>query len=208
MTRRTRRSSGIRDIVTFWSLVVGASLLLAVLAFAAGKYWVGGLIARSAPTVPKVAVKTPDEIAALKSVEDEGMTQPPPKAVVKVEQRQPNDAERSEIEQKYPQDGASLHGATGSDSPDASVGSDAKPLDGDGDGSYSVKAGSYRDPDTAQRHADELTAQGYSTEIVQIEVKGKTYNRVMVGPYTEKAEAERIRDELSAAGYQASVKSR
>ena len=102
-----------------------------------------------------------------------------------------------------------MHGATGSDTPDASTGSDSKPLEAsDGTGSYSVKAGSYADPDNAQRHADELTAKGYSTEIVTVEVKGKTYHRVMVGPYTDQAEAERARDELSAAGYEASVKSR
>lgn len=209
MSSKTRRPNSIRDIATFWGLVVVASVIMAALAFAAGKYWVGGLIAHGTPTAPQVEVKTPEQTVVPKAEGEEGMTEPPPKAVVKMEQRQPTDAERGEIEQKHPQDGAGLHGATGADTPDTSTGSDSKPLDGsDSSGLYSVKAGSYVDPDNAQRHSDELTAKGYSTEVVTVEVKGKTYHRVMVGPYMDQAEAERVRDELSAAGYEASVKTR
>lgn len=209
MNSKNRRPNSVRDIATFWGLVVVASVIMAVLAFAAGKYWVGGLIARGTPTTPRVEVKAPDEAAVPKTDGEEGMTEPPPKAVVKVEQRQPTDAERGELEQKHPQDGAGLHEATGSDTTDASTGSDSKPLAASDDtgGAYSVKAGSYADPDKAQRIADELSGKGYGTEIVTVEVKGKTYHRVMVGPYAERSEAEGARDELSAAGYEASVKS-
>lgn len=208
MSSRKPRLNGIREIAGFWSLVVVAALIMAALAFAAGKYWVGGLMAKGTPTTPRVEVKAPDSATPATDGE-EGMTEPPAKAVVKSEQRQPTDAERAELEQKFPQDGAGLHDAQGGDTPDASTGSDAKPLDGsDSAGTYSVKAGSYANPDNAERHADELAAKGYATEIVTVEVKGKTYHRVMLGPYTDQSEAERVRDELNAAGYEASVKSR
>jgi len=206
MSARNPRLSSIREIAGFWGLVVVVSLVMAAMAFAAGKYWVGGLIAGGTPATPRIEVKSPDQAVAPPADGEEGMTEPPPKALVKSEQRQPTEAEKGELEQKYPQDGAALPGEGGAD---ASKGGDSKALDGsDGTGSYTVKAGSYLDPDNAQRHADELAAKGYATEIVSIEVKGKTYHRVVVGPYTDQSEAERVRDELNAAGYEASVKSR
>lgn len=207
MMKRDRQKPQLKEIVTFWFTVVIVALVLGALAFAAGKFWVGGLIAQnSGNTAPAVTVKTPEEETAPKTEETDSTTEPPAKAVVKLEQREPTEAEKSELEQKYPQDGASLPGSGG---PDDSKGGDAKALDDNAkEGEYVVRAGSYVNPDNAQKYADELADKGYSTEIRTVTVKGKKYHRVLVGPYTDKSEAEVVRDDLVQSGFEASVRTR
>lgn len=207
-----RRSGGIREIITFWSIVLCASVLLCGLAFLGGKYWIGGLMAKSNAQsgLPRVSVQTPEPTDPDANNPDQ--TEPPPSAVVKLQQRAPTDAERTEIEQTHPQDGAGLNQAGQGDESDASTGSDDKPLNG-GDSDkgddeavrYRVVAGSYANRENAQREFDDLTARGYSPTIKRVERNGKTYHRVTVASFRDRQEAERVRDELTAAGKEATV---
>lgn len=200
MRSRSLRNTQPRDIVTFWSLILVVSVILAGIAFVAGKYWVGGLIAKQpVAAAPRVSVNAPDAAAG-----EQSENEAPPKAVVKLEQRAPTDAERSEIEQNNPQDGATLHGATGADTPDASTGTDAQPIAGDG--KLQVVAGSYRSEDNAQRQVDELAAKGFSATIVKLNRDGGLYNRVVVGAFDTQEEAQRLLDEVTAAGVKANIR--
>lgn len=202
MRSRTRRTTKFRDVANFWGLVVGVSILLAILGFAAGKYWVGGLMAKQpAATTPRVTVKTPDGGAA----GEKGESEPPPQAVVKMEQRAPTDAERSEIEQNHPQDGATLHKATGVDTPDASTGGDTRTV-ASADGKLQVVAGSYKDPANAQRQLEELASKGFSATIIDLNRDGGTYHRVVVGSFDSQDEAQRLLDEVTAAGVKANIR--
>jgi cell division protein FtsN len=214
MRSRMRRTNRIRDILIFWSLVTVSAGLLACGGFMAGKHWVGGLIAREKAdggTTPKIVVQTPDQDSGPGVATDVEMTEPPPKPVVKLQQRDPSEAERSEIEQRYPQDGASLNRA-GSDSPgDASTGSDEKPI---GDGvadrirGYTVVAGSFTDPTNAERELSDLLGRGLSPFIVKVVRDGQAFHRVTLGPYPDRAAAARVRDELQTAGKVATISSR
>lgn len=202
MRSRKRRTTQAREIISFWSLILAVSIVCAGLAFLAGKYWVGGLIAKNpATTAPRVSVKAPSDAAA----EPTGQSEPPPKAVVKMEQRAPTDAERSEVEQKYPQDGASLHGATGTDTPDASTGSDTQPIEGDA-GSYQVVAGSYKNEANAQRQVDELSSKGFAATIVELNRDGGVYHRVVVGTFDTRDDAQPLLKQVTDAGISANIR--
>lgn len=201
MRSRTRRTTQFRDVMSFWSLIIVVSIVLAALAFAAGKYWVGGLIAQQpAASAPRLDVKTPGSSAG----GEQGKTEPPPQAVVKMEQRAPTDAERSEIEQNNPQDGATLHGAGASDTPDASKGGDAQPMGAEG--KFQVVAGSYRSEENAQRQVDELAAKGFSATVVDLDRDGAIYHRVVVGSFDTQDEAQPLLDQVTAAGVKANIR--
>jgi cell division septation protein DedD len=212
MRSRNHRTSQAREIITFWGIVLVACAVLCALTFVAGKYWIGGLIARSSgdnPT-PKVAVKTADEARA-DAADDERQTDPPAQATVKMEQRAPTEGERSEIEQKYPQDGADLNKAADETGSDESTGSDSKPLDGaapDTGGKFVVVAGSFANPDNARRELEDLAARGYSPSITKVTRNGKTFHRVSIGSYATRDEAEQARDELTAVGKPANITTR
>lgn len=210
MRSRMRRATRTRDIVIFWTLVLASALILAGLAFLAGKYWVGGLLANSdsSQKAPTVAVKTPDELQE-EDLKNQQLTEPPNKASVKMQERAPSEGEKSEIEQTYPQDGADLNKTGAGAGNDSSTGSDNKPLPGEGksDGSkrFIVSAGSFSTAANADREMSDLLDRGYSPFIVKVEKDGKTYHRVSIGPYATREEAERVRDDLSAAGKAATV---
>lgn len=219
MRSRIHRGSRIGEIATFWAMIAIASLLLSGLAFFAAKYWVGGLMAHS---------KTPEAgpqfvLKAQGDKTDEGTDEsdttrvtPPPQAVVKVQQRAPTDAEKGEVEQLFPQDAADLHKDGKKDEPDDSVGGDEKPVKGDADadkgassgesgGRYTVVASSYRDAANARREAEKLGNRGYNARIVDVDVDGKTYHRVVVGAYSDRSEANKMRDKLNGEGTAATV---
>jgi septal ring-binding cell division protein DamX len=209
MRTRNRRAAAMREVISFWSIIIVASLFLAMLAFFAGKYWIGGLIARgeAGSPAPKISVRTPEDLEAARAG-NAANSEPPEKAVVKIEQREPNEGERSEIEQNHPQDGAGLNATAGSDSPDASTGTDTQPLASDGEGKYKLVAGAYRSEENVQKQIEALAAKGYAATSVPVEREGTTYHRVIVGSYEDREQANRVRDELAAAGVQATVSSR
>ncbi len=218
MRRRIHRSSRIREIVTFWAMVAVLAVVLSGLGFVAAKYWVGGLMARSkaAQPGPQIVLKTPGD----KPDEDSEMgptkVEPPSQAVIKMQQRAPNDAEKSEIEQMYPQDAAELHKQGDQDNEDDSTGADDKPLNGtDADGTggvaggqYSVVASSYRDAANARREAERLAGRGYEARIVDITRDGQTFHRVVVASFDDRADAERMRDRLRQEGTAATITTR
>ncbi len=211
MRRRIHRSSRIREIVTFWAMVAVLAVVLSGLAFVAAKYWVGGLMARSkaAQPGPQIVLKTPGD----KPDEDSEMgptkVEPPSQAIVKMQQRAPNDAEKSEIEQMYPQDAAELHKQGDRDNEDDSTGADDKPLNGaDAGGHYSVVASSYRDAANARREAERLAGRGYEARIVDITRNGETFHRVVVASFDDRADAERMRDRLRQEGTAATITTR
>jgi len=217
MRRRLHRTTRLGDIALFWSLTVLCALILSVLAFAAGKYWVGGLMTRSASTqtAPQVVVKTPQENQADNTPDaNQGpeRVEPPSQAVVKMQPRAPTDAERNEIEQQYPQDAAGLHKAGGQDQGDASTGADDKPLGdqsaGGASGRYAVTAGSFADAANAQRVVEELKNEGYDPHIVKITRNGRTLQRVIAGRYDDRAKAEEVCDQLNSEGREATVSTR
>lgn len=209
MRSRMRRSNRFRDLIIFWAMVLICSVVLAGLAFIAGKYWVGGLIARSksGDTAPKIIVQTPDDEP--QSGADDRVTEPPSKAVVKMQERAPTEAERSEIEQTYPQDGAQLNKETGAEPEDTSTGSSTKALNDDsppdGNDEYLVTAGSYASAANADREVADLLKRGYSPFVVKAVKDGKTYHRVSLGPYSTRKEAVRVRDKLTTQGKAASI---
>ncbi|MGE5530734.1 MAG: SPOR domain-containing protein [Bacteroidota bacterium] len=209
MRTRNRRAAAMREVVSFWSIIIVASLFLAALAFLAGKYWIGGLMAKSdaGNPAPKVIVRTPEELEAAKAGNPEN-TEPPEKAVVKMEQREPNEGERSEIEQNHPQDGAGLNATGGTQSPDVSTGADTQPMAGDGEGRFKLVAGAYRSEENAQKQIDDLAAKGYAATMVPVKREGTTYHRVIVGSYDDREQANRVRDELASAGVKVTVSSR
>jgi cell division protein FtsN len=209
MRTRNRRAAAVREVISFWSIIVVVSLVLAALAFLAGKYWIGGLMANSnaGNPAPKITVRTPEELEAAKAGNAEN-TEPPEKAVVKMEQREPNEGERSEIEQNHPQDGAGLHATEGADAPDASTGGDTQPIAGDGEGRYKLVAGAYRSEANAQKQIDDLAAKGYAATMVPVKREGTTYHRVIVGSYDDREQANRVRDEIAIAGVKVTVSSR
>lgn len=217
MRRRIPRStSRISEIITFWSLVIVCSVVLSVLAFAVGKYWVGGLMARSksSQATPRMVLKTPDESKDQKDEMGPERVDPPSRAVVKVQERAATDAEKSEIEQMHPQDAADLHKAGKDDTADTSTGGDEKPLhDSNGSGAsdsgrYSVVTGSFRQEDNAQREVSQLADLGYDAHVVEIQRDGQTFHRVVVGSYASRPEAEQVRDRLQQAGKSATVSAR
>jgi DedD protein len=214
MKRRLNRTTRLRDIITFWALIAVCAVILFVLTFMAGKYWVGGLMARShsTQTTPQVVLNTPGEGDDAKGPDGEQgpeRVEPPSNAVVKVQQRAPTDAEKNEIEQQYPQDAAGLHQAGGKDPDDESTGADDKPLGdaegADSQGRYLVAAGAYADPVNAQRVLDTLRNLGYSAHLVEIERKGQTLQRVVAGRYAERARAEEVQAQLQSQGQEATV---
>lgn len=214
MRRRIRRPTGLIEIAGFWAMIIVISAVLAVLGFLAGKYWVGGLMARSksAQTGPQVVLK-PTEPGSEDSSGDGAppRVEPPSRAVVKLQQRAPTDAERNEIEQMYPQDAADLHEKGGAEKGDDSTGSDTKPLgaDGAGDGQrYAVVTGSYRQLANARREVERLADQGFEATIEKTTREGETYHRVVAGVYRDRVEAEATREQLAAAGHEASLSTR
>jgi cell division protein FtsN len=219
MRSRMHRSSRIGEIVTFWAIIAVCSLLLSGLTFVAAKYWVGGLMARSktAQSGPQLVLKTPDEQPDEQSDTQSERVDPPSQAVVKVQQRAPTDAEKSEIEQAYPQDAAALQAGGDQSKADDSTGSDEKPVDGanatdaakgGSDGGYSVVASSYRDEANARREAASLEGRGYKARIVAVTRDGQTFHRVVVGNFDNRADAEKMRDRLKDEGTTAAVVSR
>lgn len=211
MRNRTRRSSSLRDVLTFWAMILVAAVILAVLGFAGGKYWIGGLLARDGgtTTAPEIALKTPGEdVNGTPGVETANV-EPPDKAQIKIEQRDPTEAEKSEIDQGAPQDGAGLNSSGAGDETDASTGSDTKPLDEEADSArYTVTAGSFAKQVNADNEVADLTAKGYQPTVVKVARDGKTYNRVIVGSYSDRAEAEKVRDELAGEGKTVSISTR
>lgn len=191
-------------------MIAVASVVLAALGFIAGKYWIGGLMARSSDTAqgPKVIVQSPDKETA--GAEQPGATQPPSQAVIKVAQRAPTDAERSEVEQSAPQDGAGLNRSGEGDQNDTSLGMDTKPLDDSTNATkppvgFTVVAGSYANRTNAEREMANLAAKGYSPSMVRVTSKGQVYNRVLVGTFSTRSEALTIRDQLVADGTPATI---
>ncbi|MBU0611569.1 MAG: SPOR domain-containing protein [Armatimonadetes bacterium] len=218
MRSRMHRSSRIGEIVTFWAIIIACSLVLSGLAFVGAKYWVGGLMAKSKATQssPQVVLKTPDEQPEEDSDMGPERVNPPAQVAVKMQQRAPTDAEKSEIEQKYPQDAADLHEGGKPDATDDSTGSDDKALDKDkasgdqsGGGSrYMVVANSYRDEANARREAADLEGRGYNARIVEVTRDGQTFHRVVVAEFDERAEAEHMRDRLKGDGVAATIMAR
>jgi len=212
------RSSRIGEIVTFWAIIVACSLVLSGLAFVGAKYWMGGLMAKSkaAQSSPQVVLKTPSEQPEEDSDMGPERVNPPSQAVVKMQQRAPTDAEKGEIEQKYPQDAADLHEGGKQGSPDESTGSDDKALDpdkasgdqGGGGSRYSVVANSYRDAANARRAAADLEGRGYNARIVEVTRDGQTFHRVVVAEFDDRAEAEHMRDRLKGDGVAATIMTR
>lgn len=209
MRTRNRRAAAVREVISFWSIIIVASLFLATLAFFAGKYWIGGLMARNenGNPAPKIIVRTPEDLEAARAGDLEN-AEPPEKAAVKMEQREPNEGERSEIEQNYPQDGAGLNATKDASSVDASTGTDTKPIVSDGEGKFKLVAGAYRSEANAQKQIDALAGKGYAATVVPVKREGTMYHRVIVGSYEDREQANRVRDELAAAGVQATVSSR
>jgi len=197
-------------------MVVIGSLLLSGVAFVAAKYWVGGLMARSQSTQagPQLVLKTGGEGTEGQADSETARANAPSQAVIKMQQRAPTDAEKSEVEQMFPQDAAQVHQSGDKSGPDESVGSDEKPLSGAdagsasgnaGGGRYTVVASSYRDEANARREAERLEGRGYNARIVDVEVEGRTYHRVIVGAYSDRSEANKMRDKLNGEGTAATV---
>jgi DedD protein len=221
MPRRNRRTPSSKQVASFWFVVVVVALILGLGAFLAGKLWVGGMIKRGKidQGAPKIIVQTPNG-----AVEQPGTgpeVGPPPEAKVRVDQRAASESERSELEQRFPQDAAQLNRFDpGASRPDESVGSDQKPLSeprGSGRGSeptpaggtgiYSVTAGSYADARNAEREVARLISKGYSPYLVKISRGGKTMHRVTVGSFADRKEAEQLSEKLRRDGANASVAS-
>jgi len=215
MRSRIHRGSRIGEIVIFWAIIIVCSLLLSGLTFVAAKYWVGGLMARSktAQAGPQLVLKTPDEQPDEQSDTGLERVDPPSQAVVKMQQRAPTDAEKSEIEQAHPQDAAGLNESGDQSKTDDSTGGDDKPVGGadapDAAATgYSVVASSFRDEANARRAAADLEGRGYHARIVEIVRDGQTFHRVVVGNFDKRTDAEQMRDRLKGEGTAATIMSR
>ena len=229
MRRSARQAGSPRAVLGFWALTLTVALVLGAGAFAVGKYLVGGMLKHSEVDqgAPRIVVQNPDD-SQTESTPNAGP--PPREAVVKMAQREPTEAEKQEVELAHPQDGAQLNQQEHSaDSPDASTGSDSKPLgdhpataagtdQGDGaspkqakpaagarPGAYSVVTGSFADPANADKEVSRLVAQGYKPYVTKVKREGKTFHRVCVGAFGDQDKAVRLRDRLVGDGTQAAV---
>lgn len=222
MKRRIHRNTRVGEIVAFWAIILFCSVILAGLGFIAGKYWMGGLMSRNqaSQTGPKTLVQSPDDEPQEEAEQGLKRVQPPSEAVVKMKQRAATDAEKSEIEQAYPQDAADLNRREGRDQADDSTGADDKPVTnpapaapkaesaGGSAGRYSVVAGSFLDAANARREVEALAARGHQARVDEVERDGQTFHRVIVGSYDDRSEAEGVRDELRKSGKPATISSR
>lgn len=228
MRSRTRRSTTGRDLAVWWGMVLLVSAILCAAGFAAGKYWVGGLLKRGEVDTgaPRIVVETEEGENRAGQGSDPGAKAPPEDAQVNLSERAPSEAEREEIEQRHPQDGAQLSADEDTaNKPDESVGSDTKPLPaaetkpdtggsttpaaaGGGEGgSFRVVTGSFSDPANAQRELDSLAAKGFNPRIVKINRDGKVFHRVVVGSFDSRQGAEQLRDKLKQEGTSAAITS-
>lgn len=222
MKRRIHRNTRVGEIVAFWAIILFCSVILAGLGFIAGKYWMGGLMARTqtAQAAPKTVVQSPDDEPEEETDLGPKRVQPPSEAVVKMKQRAATDAEKSEIEQAYPQDAADLNKRGDRDESDDSTGGDDRPVtntapaapkaepSGSSTGRYSVVAGSFLDAANARREVEALAARGHQARVSQVERDGQTFHRVIVGSYDDRTEAEGVRDELRKSGKPATISGR
>lgn len=220
MRRRLHPPVRPAEAVIFWSVVLSGCVVLFVGAFFVGKYWIGGLMARGPMSAePKIVVKTKAEKAEAETEEATKHVQPPPEAVVKMKERAPTEAEKSEIEQMYPQDAAQMHQAGQTEKTDESVGPDEKPIAEDTEkqppeeakaveGRYHVIAGAFRSEANAQRELKALQDAGYPARLTKIEREGKTMYRVIAGSYNNRAEAEKIQKQLQNEGKSALISTR
>lgn len=222
MNRSSRRRGAPRDILVFWATVAFLAVVLGVAGFAAGKYLIGGLVGGTEVDTgaPEIVVQSPDDHAT-DTAAPIGL--PPAEAVVKVTERAPSEAEKSELEMQEPQDAAQLSADTGDvHPPDTSLGPDDKPLPSAEEdeaagksggsqreaakkGAYSVVAGSFVDPVNAEAEVARLTAQGYKPYVTKVKREGKTFHRVLVGSFSDQREAAKLRDRLIGEGTPASL---
>jgi cell division septation protein DedD len=213
-------------------MVLLVSVVLCAAGFAAGKYWVGGLLKRGEVDTgaPRIVVETEEGENRAGQGSDPAAKAPPEDAQVSLSERAASEAEREDIEQRHPQDGAQLSAEEdAANKPDESVGSDTKPLPaaetkpekkdtpggaaapaatGGGEGgSFRVVTGSFSDSANAQRELDSLAAKGFNPRIVKINRDGKVFHRVVVGTFDTRQGAEQLRDKLKQEGTSAAITS-
>ena len=182
----------------FWLTVLVICLITALLAYQAGKNWVGRqlestILGRSISIKAQQDTQNPGP-----GLTPEGKQLPPGEIKVEIEPRPPNEAEKLELTSEEMPRTDEVPGAAA----DIEAPPDAGAPEGTG---YIVTAGSFTSPQAAETARSDLAARGYSPYVTESEQRGVTYHRVVVGVYGSKQRAEAVRAELQKAGFAAGV---
>ncbi len=201
------------ESLRFWAIVTVICGIVFFAAYIFGKDWLGTRlremeIRQGAPEIsPDVSLQQP-------TGGEDAHPEPPEKAVVVIEEREPSARERREVEREIeaqqPQDGAQLHKAeekARSEKPQeesAPQEPSASPVPA-GTGGYVVTAGSFADEGNARRVLAGLAQQGYQPFLTTVQSEGMTFQRVNVVVCRTRAEAVKIQNTLKAQGYDSGV---
>lgn len=202
-----------KDSLRFWTVVALICSIVFFAAYVFGKDWLGARlremeIRQGAPDISP-GVSLPQSAGG-----EDADQEPPEKAVIVIEEREPSGRERREVERaiaaEEPQDGAQLHEAeeeSRSEEPqDESAPEEpsTSPVPS-GTGGYVVTAGSFADEGNARRVLAELAEQGYQPFLTRVQSEGMTFQRVNVAVCRTRGQAVKIQNTLKAQGYDSAV---
>jgi len=209
--RKPTLGERIMEGLRFWAVVMVICAVVGLAFYAIGRRYVGShlhemKVQQGAPEI--TPMDDSNTQAAQQSAE------PPEKAVVTMQEREPTPRERREAEQELsnegPQDGAELHSAEaaapgnqttasshGEESPEGGAGSAA--------GEFVVSAGSFANSENASDLVTRLAGMGYHPYVTHIDRDGVSYSRVNVASFQSRDEANKLADKLRSSGLDARV---
>ncbi len=199
MARRSSSDEGSNVAVSFWLIVGLICVVGGALAYQAGRYWVTDLI--SDVQVDTGQIQLPSQGTEGSPPAGRASHEAPGTAEVTVEEREPTEAEKREIElrtlereaaRQEPQDGAELNERIAV----AAV---------EDEGDWMVVAGSFLQKANADRAADKLSRKGYAPFITEFEKDGLKYRRVTVAIFRDREEAGELVSRLAEEGITATV---
>jgi cell division protein FtsN len=183
-----------REAASFWLITLVLCLVAGLVSYGLGRNWVGRQLGE-AITSQRVEIKQQEQANALGNSVTEGAP-PPSQAQVDMTPRPATEGEKADL---TAESAAAAAGAA-AEQPAAS-GADATA----GTTGWQVTAGSFTTAASAEKVRRSLEKRGFQAQVVQVQQRGATYNRVIVGVWSDQAEAEKVRAELSAAGFVAGV---
>ena len=189
------------SVLKFWATTFVIAGVCAAGSYHLGRHVVGEALRKddSSKTRPRFAVQTREEPA--EDIEEE----PPVKAEVTVEPREPTERELAEA-RRAEADAKAAEEARAAESEDVSETDEREPpAEAGRDARYVVRAGSYTQAERARAMVERLAQSGYQPYVTEAVIAGESFHRVNVASLSTRAAAEQLREQLRASGYEATV---
>ena len=199
--RRKKEPSTAASVLKFWATTFVIAGVCAVGSYHFGKHVVGEALRKddSSKTRPRFAVQTREEPA--EEIEDE----PPAKAEITVEPREPTERELAEA-RRAEAEAKAAEKARATETEDAAETDEREPAAEAGRNTrYVVRAGAYTQPERARAMIERLAQSGYQPYITEVVIGGESFQRVNVASLSTKEAAEQLKSQLEASGYEATV---